>query len=128
MTPSELLTTLPNGLHDAFLRDLRLDFRRGEARLHLEFWVGDLEAPDESLRETRRAGILLLSGLASVTTEPPGPDHPFSDEDGLWVDGDFGGYPGDPPPPDDGLIRLWLFVQTWNARMTFTCTGLALSW
>jgi hypothetical protein len=128
VTPSELLAALPNGFHDAFLRDLRIDFTRGEARLHLEFWVGDLDASDETLREARRSGVLLLTGLASMTTEPPGSGCRFSDEDGLWVDGGFGAYPGDPPPPDDGLLRLWLFVETWNARMTFTCTGLAVAW
>jgi hypothetical protein len=128
VSPSDLLAALPNGFHDAFLRDLRLDFTRAEARLQLEFWVGDLDASDEALREARRSGVLRLSGLASVTTEPPGPGHPFSDEDGLWVDGDFGAYPGDPPPPEDGLVRLWLFVETWNARMAFTCAGLTMEW
>jgi hypothetical protein len=27
-----------------------------------------------------------------------------------------------------GLDRLWLFVETWNARMTFAFASLSLEW
>ncbi len=42
--------------------------------------------------------------------------------------GDFGVYPGEPEVPDDGLVRLWFFISTWNSRMMFTAKGCELEW
>ena len=47
---------------------------------------------------------------------------------GVMVDGDLGVRPGDPAPPEDGLLRVWLFVQHWNAFMAFTAREGALAW
>ncbi len=44
------------------------------------------------------------------------------------MDGDFGSYPGEPAPPYDGLVRLWLYVSSWNSRMTFTAKSCELEW
>jgi hypothetical protein len=49
-------------------------------------------------------------------------------DDGIYVDGDFGVYPGEPSAPDDGLVRLWFYSSTWNSRMMFTAKGCELEW
>ena len=129
MSPAEILAQLPNGLHDAFVRELRTDFAGAQAWLVIDFWVGDMAAPEGAAREARHRGTLTLAGLSSMTIEPPDLAYSFTrDGDGLWVDGDFGAYPGEPAPPEDGLVRLWFFVQTWNARMLFTARACRLEW
>jgi hypothetical protein len=127
--PATVTAQLPNAFHDAFIRELDIDFASAGASLVVDLWVGDLHAKDEALREARRRGTLTLMGLLSVRIEPPHADYAFTrDGHGIWVDGDFGAYPGEPAPPDDGLVRLWFFVQTWNARMTFTAKACGLEW
>jgi len=29
---------------------------------------------------------------------------------------------------DDGLVRLWFYVENWNARMKFTASECSLEW
>jgi hypothetical protein len=128
VTSTEIHAALPNGFHDAFLRELRVDFAGQEAWLAFDFHVGDPDADTEGGRETRRSGVLRLRGLASVKVEPPDSHYSFARPDGLWVDGGFGPYPGDASAPDDGFLRLWLFIQTWNARMMFTARECSLEW
>jgi hypothetical protein len=99
----------------------------GDARQH--FWVGNMAAPPGEAREARRRGTLTLTGMTSMNIESPDARYGFTREgSGIWVDGDFGAYPGEPAPPDDGLVRLWFFVQTWNSRMMFTAKTCGLEW
>ena len=50
----------------------------------------------------------------------------------VWVtsrhprNGDFGVYPGESEALDDGLVRLWFYVSTWNSRMMFIAKGCEL--
>ncbi|SRR6266581_8878491 len=121
---------LPNGFHDARLLELRVDFVRAEVRLAIRFVIGVPEADTEDAREAMRPGTVTLTGVSSMRIEPPDSrnTYTFSHRNGVMVDGDFGPYPGDPVPPDDGLVRLWFFVSTWNARMTFTAKSCELAW
>lgn len=83
MTPSDVDAALPNGFHDAFLRELHVDFARQEARLAFDFLVGIPEADTEEGREAMRPGILRLSGVTSMAVEPPDPRYTLSGE--LWA-------------------------------------------
>jgi len=53
MTTS-ITAQLPNGFHDAVLRELHVHFAEQEVRLALQFWVGDLDAQAEGA--ARRCG------------------------------------------------------------------------
>ncbi len=119
---------LPNGLHDAKLRELVVDVVKAEILLRMDFWTGDLEAPPGEEREARRLGVLRLSGVTSMLVEPPTAGYRFTTGTGACLDGDLGPYPGDPAPPDDGLVRLWFYVSTWNSKMEFTAKTCALEW
>ena len=129
MTPADIDAQLASGFHDALIRELGIDFAEGRARLVIDFDAGDPDVKDEALREAQRRGTLTLTGLQSAIIEPPHPGYSFKEtRGGLWVDGDFGAYPGEPAPPDDGLVRLWFFVQTWNARMVFMAKACGMEW
>ncbi len=90
LTPAEVDALLPNGFHDAVLRELHVELARQEVRLVLEFWVGDLGAETEERREATRAGTLRLPGVTSIRIDPPDPSYAFVRSGGVTVDGDFG--------------------------------------
>lgn len=128
MTPAELLAELPNGFHDALLRELNVDYARGEVRLSFDFLVGSPDGATEEEREATRPGVLRLGGITSMTMEPPDPRYRLSDAEGVRVDGGFGPWPGEAEPHDDARVRLWLFVCPWNARMIVYAHTCALAW
>jgi len=71
VSPSEILAQLPNGMHDASISQMRVEFGRGTVTLDMEFWVGDLDAEDEAQREAYRLGKLVLTGVVAMLLEPP---------------------------------------------------------
>ena len=107
MTTAIITAQLPNGFHDAVLRELYVDFAKQKVRFDFEFWVGDLDAETEDGREAMRPGVLRLTGVTSMLIEPPDPRYQFATARGVTVDGDFGVYPDEPDAPDNGLVRLW---------------------
>jgi hypothetical protein len=119
---------LPNGFHDAFLLMISLDLVAAEVQLAMRLSVGDPDAPTKAGQNATRSGRLRLRGLVSATVEPPDPRYKVATDKGAAVDGDFGAYPGDATPPDDGLVRLWFYVSTWNSRILFTAKSCELEW
>jgi hypothetical protein len=73
MTTADVTAQLPNGFHDAVLRELHVDFAGQEVRLEFEFWVGDLDAETEEGREAMRGGTLRLTGVTAMRIDPPDP-------------------------------------------------------
>jgi hypothetical protein len=76
------------------LRELHAACAKQEVRLVLDFWVGDLDAETEEGREAMRPGTVRLSGVTSMRIDPLDPLYHFSMDDGVYVDGGFGVYPG----------------------------------
>ena len=131
MSPADILARLPNGMHDASIREMRVQFGGRLVTLEMDFWVGNLDSVDEGEREAYRAGVLVLSGVESIVVEPPDladRSTRFSPDTGLDVHGEFGTCPGEPPTPNDGLVRLWFYVENWNARMKFAACECSLEW
>jgi hypothetical protein len=128
MTSEEVLAQLPNGFHDAVLKELHVEFAKQEVRLPFDFLVGVPHAATEEGREAMRPGVLRLTGVTSMLIEPPTRGAEFAMDDGVYVNGKFGVYSGEPAPPDDGLVRLWFYVTTWDSRMMFTAKGCELEW
>lgn len=131
MTHADILAQLPNGMHDASISGMRVEFDRRTVTLDMEFWVGDLDADDVAKQEAYRVGRLVLTGVVAMVVEPPDPADRgscFSLGEGINVHGEFGAYPGEPPAPNDGLVRLWFYVENWNARMKFTARECSLEW
>jgi hypothetical protein len=86
MTLDELEHTLPNGLHDAEVRRVTVDYVARTVFMEVEVWVGDMDDPPER-REAYRSGRVEISGLLFFIIEPPDPKYPFSDSISLRIDG-----------------------------------------
>ena len=76
MTLEELENTLPNGLHDAEVVRISVDYELRILALDVDVWVGDMdEAPEK--REAYRKGLIEISGLLFLAMEPPDANYPF---------------------------------------------------
>ncbi len=107
----------PNGLHDAFLRTLTIEYESRRATLVLQVWVGDPDADTEVEREAYRPLTLTISGLLWCIIE----SHESLGETankGLWIDAgrlsDLENKPAVPAVPTDA-VAWWIFVREWNA-------------
>jgi hypothetical protein len=86
VTLEELENTLPNGLHDAEVHKISVDYQESTLTLDLAVWTGDIEDPPTQ-RKAYRTGRLELSGLVFLVMEPPDPKYPFKDAKRLKIDG-----------------------------------------
>ena len=129
MNLDELQQTLPNGLHDADLLGIDIDYPGQEARLTLRVWLGNLEAIDESERERYRPAILLFSGLQFLVIDPP--DQRPTYTGGLRIEAGSG-QPSTAPaalPPLVGQTFLcWLFVDQWNSFIRIAAHDVRINW
>ena len=126
MTLEELEDSLPNGLHDAEIKDLLIDYPRGEVRMELRVWVGDIER-----REAYRDGTLVLEGLQFVAIEPPDPRYAFAKDTRLRIDVTHDKKhlraPAIDKVPKDCFVS-GLFVQEWNAYVYVAARHASLAW
>jgi len=76
MTLEELENTLPNGLHDADVHRIAIDYAERRVTFDLAVWVGKMEDPPER-REAYKSGRIEVSGLLFIVMEPPDPKYPF---------------------------------------------------
>ena len=77
MTLDQLVHTLPNGLHDAELHDIHVDYVQRKLKLGLYVWIGDLGGPAEK-REAYRKGRIEISGLKFFVVDAPDPGYPYA--------------------------------------------------
>ncbi len=133
MTLEELADTLPNGLHDAQVSSVSIDYVRREARLIIDLWVG-VPSEEEEVRDAYREGELKLSGLVYWIIEPPDVSYPFGESKQLWVDaGSLGSASFKPSvklpePLPSGAFASWIFVQDWNSFMFVAAMDVSLEW
>jgi hypothetical protein len=119
MTIEEVLASLPNGLHDAHLGSVHLDYAERTAQLHLDIWIGNMSL-DGKAREARRPVVLKLSGLWYFVVEPPDSKYDFHEPKPLWIDAGVE-LPGPEVPsvklPElpEGAFTFWMYVNDWNA-------------
>src|SRR3954462_9450798 len=77
MTLEELENTSPNGLHDAEVQSLSVNYKEGSLTFDLRVWVGRIwDSPER--REEYKNGRLEISGLLFLIMEPPDPKYPFA--------------------------------------------------
>ena len=134
MTLEELADTLPNGFHDAEVRQLNIDYVKREARLLLDLLVGDPSAQTEELREGYRQAEVKLSGLLYWVIEPPDARYEYGKAGTLWIDA--GALGSDEPQPSvklpeplpSGAFASWIFVQDWNAFMYVAAMDASIEW
>jgi hypothetical protein len=124
MTIEQVVNQAPNGLHDAYLLKLDVDYRERVLRFNLNLWVGNLDSSVEQEREAFREGNLIVRGLEYLVIESPtnsdgyrayqGPSH---------IDGFITRQPDiervSLPPVPENASRYSIFVGEWNSFMHF---------
>jgi hypothetical protein len=130
MTLEELENTLPNGLHDAEVRSLTVDYSQRLLVLEMEVWVGSMDDPPDR-REAYKTGRLEISGLVFLVMEPPDPRYPYRIRSKLTIDATEVRKGLDPEllatlPPDFFFRTLW--VNEWNACMHLAAKDAEMTW
>jgi len=116
MTLEEIEQSLPNGLHDAQIIRIGLDYVNREVSLDMEIaWSN----PDSDSEVWRSATLILTSFLYCII-EAPDPEYPFASRKGLLVDAgseDPASQSGTQLPEKlpEGAFKCWFYVNDWNS-------------
>jgi len=130
MTLEELENTLPNGLHDAEVQSLSVDYAHRSLALELMVWVGSMDDPPEG-REAYKTGRLEISGLVFLIMEPPDAKYPYRVESRLTVDIVDPGTGLDAEllaSLPEGAFCHSFFVFQWNTCMHFAGKHAEMTW
>jgi hypothetical protein len=127
MTFEDLLQALPNGLHDAELVRLQLDYAKRTLSIIVDVDVSDVDAADTP--RFRRAEIA-FNGLAMFAIDPPGAktSQPFGIP---RIDAG----PGQPstsqsavPVFSGGTFLCWIFNESTNGFLRVAASDVDLRW
>lgn len=130
MTLEDIEDMLPNGLHDARINSINLDYVRSIARFSMEISIAGEEAADPAFR----TALLTLEGLLFCVIEAPDSSYPYHGAKALWVDaGAATSVPTTSParlpvPLPEGAFGHWFFVNDWNAFIYVAATHAHLEW
>ncbi len=134
MTLEEIENSLPNGLHDAEISNINIDYFNREVRFELKIWVGDISSEKTELREAYRKASLTLSHFIYVVIEPPDSKYPYQKTTSLRID--TGSIQSTkittstklPESLPDDAFSHWFFVQEWNAFIFAAAMDARLDW
>jgi len=131
MTPDEfdaMLDSFPNGLHDAELLSIAVDFVAATVLCLVDV---DLSDPaDPATEGSSRPARLLFADIAFVVLDPPerqmpGPFKP------AWIDAGSGD-PHTSPRPDlkapDGGFLAWLYLESSNGFVRIGARSASIAW
>lgn len=132
MTFEEIDRMLPNGLHDAEVSSIAVDYVLGTVTIQANLWIGDMGTPN---REDHRTGSLIATGLHFCAVEPPDSVSPFARQGSpITVSGDLARSdtlpaleklaPGFPP----GVFCFRLFVHEWNSFIHVAAKDIIFTW
>jgi hypothetical protein len=129
MTLEELEHTLPNGLHDADVHGIAIDYAERRVTFDLAVWVGKMEDPPER-REAYKSGRIEISGLLFIVMEPPDPKYPFTKPsitiDACDMNKNIKAKLLESLPSGSFFRSLW--VNEWNAFIHIAAKSAALTW
>jgi hypothetical protein len=130
MTLEDIEKSLPNGLHDAKVHRLEVDYARRTLQAELTVWIGNMDEPPERRERYRRARID-ITGLLFLVMEPPDSRYPFLSSAQLTVDGCDKRQNLDTAllkslPQKSFFRSLW--VGEWNAFIHIAATDARISW
>jgi hypothetical protein len=129
MTIEEIMYRTPNGLHDAYLLNLDVDYRARTLNLNLNWLIGVPEGKTEEEREGYLEGTLVVHGLQYLVIESPVTIRGY--EEPSYVD-DFVTRPQDIertslPSVGEAAFRHSIFVGEWNSFIHFAGTSAEVS-
>ncbi|MGB9204976.1 MAG: hypothetical protein WCB94_13550 [Terriglobales bacterium] len=130
MNLRELENTLPNGLHDAEVRGIHVDYEQHRLTLDLAVWVGSMDDPPKH-REAYKSGQLDISGLIFLVMESPDAKYPYRVSSQLTIDSveEEKSVPSEllrSLPADAFCHSFW--VSEWNTCMYFAGTNAEMTW
>jgi hypothetical protein len=121
MTLQEIENNLPNGLHDAQVRRVEIDYEKRIVKFSLLLWTGDLSSEEESVREAYKEGELTIKDFIYCVIEPPDPTYPYVEASTITIGaGSATEEPINtetalPKELPEGAFAYWFFVNEWNS-------------
>lgn len=121
MTLQEIENSLPNGLHDAQVRRVEIDYEKRFVKFSLLLWTGDLSSEEESVREAYQESELTIKNFIYCVIEPPDPTYPYAGASRITI---AAGSATEEPikteitlPKElpEGAFAYWFFVNEWNS-------------
>ena len=116
---------LPNGLHDARLLRLTVDYTTSHVAMALDVLINDLRTPKY------REGILDLTGVHCLVVDPPDASAALSSSRPSRID-TGSGQPNtsviDLPSVPPGHFLQWFFVTDWNAFIRVMAKSADFRW
>ena len=128
MTLAELERSLPNGLHDAELVGIQVDYAVQQAVLSVNVDIGDSDGASPG-GESYRAARILFYGVQFVVIDPPSAAE--SDSRLSMLDtgsGEPRTAPCSLPPISKDCFLCWIFVVRWNSFMRISARNVAIEW
>jgi hypothetical protein len=128
LTFNDLQRSLPNGLHDAELLAVRIDYSAQTAVLELNIDVSDASAQGQGTVQYRPAR-LMFSQLQFIAVDPPG-----SGYEGIapsMIDAGQGQpvtAPCSLPTLDGGAFLCWIFIARMNAFLRIAAADVGITW
>ena len=121
MTLQEIENSLPNGLHDAQVRRVEIDYEKRIVKFSLHLWTGDLSSEEKSVRETYQEGELTIKDFIYCVIEPPDPSYQYAGASPITIGAGSAteepiktetALPNELPK---GAFAYWFFVNEWNS-------------
>jgi hypothetical protein len=130
MTLEELDVSLPNGLHDAQIERMDIDYLHARLTLSVQVLFG-LPAQPDSAREEYRVGALMFHGVQFVSIEFPQPGSAFQQPGELWFS--YERTPSEVIPVGvastlpSGALCYSMFVRDWLSYIHVAATDVSIS-
>ncbi len=131
MTLEQVEQSLPNGLHDAQIQQLRIDYERAEIVLRLRVLIGLPDEPPPDRHQYATAD-LTFRGLQLFATEFPHPESAFRHPGAVWFSYERTP-PGTFPPPlaqklAPELQSYSLFIREWLSHIHIAARDISFAW
>jgi len=127
VTLEELERSLPNGLHDAELVGLDVDYAAQRAALRVNVDIGDSDA--DAKVENYRAARIRFFGIQFAVIDPPNAADSYCGLSMLDTgSGEPRTSPMSLPPIGEGCFLSWIFVTRWNSFIRISARDVVLEW
>jgi hypothetical protein len=124
-----VLASLPNGLHDAELKRIEMDYVNRRLAFDLLVWIGNIDDPRR--REVYRPARLAAQDVGFLAIEPPDANYPWLTPGSVTIDageGPPGNHSGNLPPTPDGTAMVWVYLRQMNRFLVFSARTASLEW
>lgn len=125
------LNSLPNGLHDAHISAINIDYVARSIKMFAEIWTGDLESNIDSIREGYKNAEICITNFQYIVIEQPDHNYGYNKKETLWIDaGEIDDLKKKPELPEAQAnnFQFWIFVNDWNAFIYIAAESINIEW